>query len=59
MPSERARTEDTMITVRPAVLGDYEGLCTVIREIDIYHADALPGVFQRADGILAVSMFAP
>ncbi len=36
--------------VRQAAHDDYEGLCAVIKEIDVFHADALPHFFQHFDG---------
>ena len=37
-------------TIRVARRDDYEGLCAVIKELDDFHADALPRFFHRFDG---------
>lgn len=39
-----------MTIVRVANRNDYEGLCAVIRELDVFHADALPRFFRHFDG---------
>lgn len=39
-----------MTVVRAATHADYDGLCTLIRELDILHADAIPHFFKRFDG---------
>ena len=36
--------------IRVARRDDYEELCTVIKELDDFHADALPRFFRRFDG---------
>jgi ribosomal protein S18 acetylase RimI-like enzyme len=38
-----------MTTIRVARRDDYAGLCAVIRELDAFHADALPRFFRPFD----------
>ncbi|HEX3054491.1 MAG TPA: GNAT family N-acetyltransferase [Aggregatilineaceae bacterium] len=38
-----------MISIRVARHDDYEGLCAVMRELDDFHADALPRFFRHFD----------
>lgn len=38
-----------MATIRVARRDDYQGVCAVISELDILHAEALPGFFRRFD----------
>jgi ribosomal protein S18 acetylase RimI-like enzyme len=37
-------------TIRVARRDDYEGLCAISKELDDFHADALPRFFHRFDG---------
>jgi ribosomal protein S18 acetylase RimI-like enzyme len=39
-----------MVAIRQATRQDYDGLCAVIKEIDAYHADAIPHFFQHYEG---------
>jgi diamine N-acetyltransferase len=38
------------ITIRPAILEDYDAVCTLFERVDQLHADALPDLFQHSDG---------
>jgi len=38
-----------MTIIRIAEREDYEGLCAVIKELDVFHADALPHFFRHFD----------
>lgn len=38
-----------MTSIRVARRDDYEGLCAVMRELDVFHADALPHFFHPFD----------
>jgi ribosomal protein S18 acetylase RimI-like enzyme len=40
---------DPMTNIRAAQRDDYEGLCAVMRELDVFHADALPRFFRHFD----------
>jgi ribosomal protein S18 acetylase RimI-like enzyme len=39
-----------MVSVRDARRDDYDGLCTVIKEVDMFHADAIPHFFRHFEG---------
>lgn len=38
------------IMIRPATLEDYDAVCTLFERVDQLHEDALPDLFQHADG---------
>ena len=38
------------LSIRPAVLEDYEALCAIFGQVDALHCEALPQVFQEPDG---------
>jgi diamine N-acetyltransferase len=38
-----------MTSIRAAKRDDYEGLCAIMRELDVFHADALPRFFRQLD----------
>jgi ribosomal protein S18 acetylase RimI-like enzyme len=39
-----------MTSIRVARRDDYEGVCAVTRELDVFHADALPRFFRPFEG---------
>jgi len=38
------------ITIRPAILSDYDAVSTLFEQVDRLHADALPTLFQSSEG---------
>lgn len=37
------------LTIRPAILADFDAICALIERVDRLHADALPDVYQLAE----------
>ena len=37
------------VVVRPATMGDYEGVCAVYADVDAFHAAGAPGLFRVPD----------
>ena len=39
-----------MVTIRSATKGDYQGLCSVLAELDELHWRALPAIYRKPEG---------